>query len=54
MCWKAGDQEGYRRWLNDGIAELVELGKAHDGCGIREKLGEMVPEYTAQDSECIL
>lgn len=49
-----GDQEGYRRWLMEGIEELVELGKKHDGCGIRRKLGEMVPEYMAGDSECVL
>jgi endonuclease/exonuclease/phosphatase family metal-dependent hydrolase len=30
-----GDQEGYRRWLMEGVEELVALGKAHDGCGIR-------------------
>jgi len=40
--------------LEEGIEALVELGKRHDGCGIREKLGEMVPEYVAGDSECVL
>ena len=49
-----GDQEGYRRWLMDGIEELVVLAKGHDGCGIREKLGEMIPEYVAGDSECVI
>ena len=49
-----GDQEGYRRWLMGGIEELVALAKLHDGCGIREKLGEMIPEYDAQDSECVI
>ncbi len=49
-----GDQEGYRRWLMEGIEELVELGKKHDGCGIRRKLGEMVPEYESTDSPFIL
>lgn len=49
-----GDQEGYRRWLREGIEELVQLAQKHDGCGIREKLAEMVPEYKAQDSECVL
>ena len=29
-------------------------GKRHDGCGIRGKLGEMIPEYMAGDSECVL
>jgi len=49
-----GDQEGYRRWLNEGIEELVALAEKHDGCGIREKLKEMIPEYSAQDSECVI
>ena len=49
-----GDQEGYRRWLNDGIEELVGLAQKHDGCGIRGKLGEMIPEYLAGDSECVI
>jgi FlaA1/EpsC-like NDP-sugar epimerase len=49
-----GDQDGYRRWLMDGIEELVGLGQRHDGCGIRAKLGEMIPEYRAGDSECVL
>jgi len=48
-----GDQEGYRRWLMDG-KELVALAEAHDGCGIREKLGEMVPDYVAGDSDCVI
>jgi len=49
-----GDQDGYRRWLMDGIEELVVLAKQHDGCGIRSKLHEMIPEYDAQDSECVI
>jgi len=49
-----GDQEGYRRWLMDGIEELVVLGKKHDGCGIRAKLKEMIPEYSPGDSECVI
>jgi len=34
--------------------ELVALAEAHDGCGIREKLGEMVPDYVAGDSDCVI
>ena len=49
-----GDQEGYRRWLMEGIEELVALGQRHDGCGIRAKLTEMIPDYDARDSECVL
>jgi len=48
-----GIRRGYRRWLMDG-KELVALAEAHDGCGIREKLGEMVPDYVAGDSDCVI
>ena len=36
-----------------GIEALLGLAEADDGCGIKEKLGEMIPEYSAQDSECV-
>ena len=49
-----GDQEGYRRWLMEGIEELMVLGQKHDGCEIRAKLKEMIPEYLPGDSECVV
>jgi len=49
-----GDQDGYRRWLFDGIEELRQLALKQDGRGIRRKLKEMVPEYTPQEGECVL
>jgi len=49
-----GDQDGYRRWLFDGIEELRQLALRQDGEGIRRKLKEMVPEYAPQDGECVL
>ncbi len=33
------------------IEELYKFADAHDACGIREKLKEIVPEYEPQDSE---
>jgi hypothetical protein len=38
----------------EGIEELVGLAERHDGCGIREKLGEMIPEYVAGASDCVI
>jgi hypothetical protein len=47
-------QEGYREWLNKGIEELIGLAKNQDGHGIQAKLKELVPEYTPQESKCVL
>ena len=49
-----GDQEGFRRWLCEGIEALYRLADQQDGCGIRAKMKELVPEYEPQDSECVL
>ena len=38
----------------EGIEELVGLAEKHDGCGIREKLKEMIPEYSPGDSEYVI
>jgi len=48
------DQEGYSRWLFEQIAELEKIAWKYDGCAIRLKMKEIVPEYDLQDSECIL
>ncbi len=54
-CWDGKkDQEEYRRLLFGHIAELEEIAWKHDGCAIRLKMKEIVPEYDLQDSECIL
>ena len=49
-----GDQEGFRRWLREGIEELYRLADQQDGCGIRAKLKELVPEYEPQEGDCVL
>jgi len=49
-----GDQEGFRRWLMEGVEELYQLADAVDGPGIRRKLKELVPEYESTDSPFIL
>jgi FlaA1/EpsC-like NDP-sugar epimerase len=40
-----GDQEGYRTWLMDQLKELYALAEKYDGCAIKRKLKEIVPEY---------
>ena len=35
------------------IGELYGLAERQDGCGIRVKMGEILPEYKAQDSACV-
>ena len=49
-----GDQKGFRRWLIEGVEELYELADQQDARGIRVKLKELVPEYTPQETECVL
>jgi FlaA1/EpsC-like NDP-sugar epimerase len=47
-------QEKCRQWLLGQITELEEIAWKYDGCAIRLKMKEIVPEYDLQDSECIL
>ena len=55
VLWNGyGDQAGFRRWLWEGIEELYQLADQQDGCAIRAKLKELVPEYTPKESECVL
>ena len=49
-----GDQAGFAQWLMEGVEDLHRLANHYDGCGMREKLKELVPEYEPQDSECVL
>jgi FlaA1/EpsC-like NDP-sugar epimerase len=48
------DQTTFRKWLMQNIEELYKIADAHDSCGIMEKLKEIVPEYEASDSECVI
>ena len=48
------DQAAYRQWLLEQIDELNQLAENHDASGIKKKLVEIVPEYTIQDSKCVL
>jgi FlaA1/EpsC-like NDP-sugar epimerase len=46
--------ENLRRWLLEEIDALVDLADCHDACAIKLKMQEIVPEYSIQDSECVL
>jgi FlaA1/EpsC-like NDP-sugar epimerase len=48
------NQEAYRQWLTGKLDELVEMAGRHDGCAIKQKLQEIVPEYVVRDTECVL
>ena len=47
-------QAAYRAWLMERIDELFDLASRYDGCAIREKMAEIVPEYKIQDSDCVV
>ncbi|MBF0230191.1 MAG: polysaccharide biosynthesis protein [Desulfamplus sp.] len=49
-----GNQEDFRDWLNNKLEELYQISATHDVCGIREKIKEIVPEYSVQESSCVL
>ncbi len=47
-------KESYCRWLDQHLEDLYRTAETHDPCAIKQKLHEMVPEYTPQDTECVL
>jgi FlaA1/EpsC-like NDP-sugar epimerase len=47
-------QEEYSRWLNSHLEELYRTADSHDPCAIKQKLHDLVPEYTPQETECVL
>jgi FlaA1/EpsC-like NDP-sugar epimerase len=49
-----GDQDGYREWLMMHLNALYQIADTFDACAIKAKLNEIVPEYVAQDAECVL
>jgi FlaA1/EpsC-like NDP-sugar epimerase len=53
--WQGFDSgEKFSTWLKLKIEELVRLALQHDAAAIRDKLSEIVPEYTAQNTESVL
>lgn len=51
---ESGGQAKGSRWLDQKIAELVELANSHDAKGIKKKLKEIVPEYEPQETDSVL
>lgn len=48
------DHDAFRQWLDRELEELCSIARKHDPCAIKRKLKQLVPEYTPQDSECVL
>ena len=48
------NQENYKEHLTEKLEQLYVLAADCDGCAIREKMKEIVPEYQAGKSACIL
>jgi FlaA1/EpsC-like NDP-sugar epimerase len=48
-----GGQDEFRRWLMEGVKELYKLADQQDGCAIRAKLKELVPDYTPHGLESV-
>lgn len=49
-----GTQQAFLHCLDRQLAELYRLARRHDGCAIRQKLKEVLPEYAPQEGECVL
>ncbi len=54
QCNGMEDQATFHKWLMQNIEELYKFAYAHDTCGIKAKLKDIVPEYEVQDCECVL
>jgi FlaA1/EpsC-like NDP-sugar epimerase len=46
-------QESYQ-WLYDQVQELYRIAASHDAAAIKEKLRQIVPEYTPQSGQSVL
>lgn len=47
-------QDLFRSWLVKEIEDLYRIAETNDACGIKQKLKQLVPEYTPQEIECVL
>jgi len=47
-------QDKFRNWLDRGLEELFRAAKTRNPTAIKEKLKQLVPEYTPQEAECVL
>jgi len=49
-----GTQQNYQAYLKSQLSDLYEAAANHDICAIRDKMQTIVPEFKAQDSQCVL
>jgi len=49
-----GGRDKFNTWLTKGLDGLYDLATAHDAAAIRNKLVELVPEYTPGTTPGIL
>jgi FlaA1/EpsC-like NDP-sugar epimerase len=49
-----GTQKAYHAYLMTQLSDLYEAADHHDICAIRNKMQTIVPEFKAQDSQCVL
>ena len=49
-----GNRVAFLRWLESEVADLCRVAAALDPCEIKCKLHQIIPEYTPQDTECVL
>jgi FlaA1/EpsC-like NDP-sugar epimerase len=45
-----GNQHEFNRWLNKSVTGLIKVGKSRDAYAIKNKLKEIIPEYTPQQN----
>jgi FlaA1/EpsC-like NDP-sugar epimerase len=47
-------QDNFRQWLYSQLEDLYRIALTHDAVAIKQKLKEIVPEYTPQQSHSVL
>jgi len=47
-------QHNFRKWLEKGLQELYVTAGTRDPSAIKEKLKQLIPEYTPQETDCVL
>jgi FlaA1/EpsC-like NDP-sugar epimerase len=48
------NRQRYRKWLDSEIRDLCEIAETYDATAIKRKLKGMLPEYTPEDTACVL
>jgi FlaA1/EpsC-like NDP-sugar epimerase len=47
-------QHKFRNWLDKGLQDLYRTSATRDPIAIREKLKQLIPEYTPEETDCVL